>query len=117
MKFGRYGKNTRNWWDWNIQPIFLDSSDGGQLVTQAELTQVLQTTLPDNVTAIMTKTLLLRLNNTYSRWQNGIKDGEDMIDATLVVNIAMEMENYTVEASTVSFIFFFTHKFDDSKLF
>jgi len=97
----RYGKDTTVWWDGYVQPIFADASDGGILVTPAELAQVLQTTLPDGVTVNMTETLLVRLNNTYYRWQNGVMSGPDMIDATTVIDIVNEMENYTEEAAVV----------------
>ena len=80
-----------------VLPIISDDSDMGYLITQDELSTLLEVPPPLGATVQIVRHLAERLNITCSNWDNGIlepRDGENMASYSLVSNYSHEIERF-----------------------
>ncbi|XP_023932455.1 protocadherin Fat 4-like isoform X3 [Lingula anatina] len=76
------------WWKNQLRPLLADDSDGGHLITRAELDSV-RGTNPTNMSEVMMEKFVTRLNNSLTNWENGILEGQGVIS----YNKALERMN------------------------
>ena len=80
-----------------------DNSAGGQLITQAEYTNIRTIPVPDGVTQNMTDILVRRLNGTIYGWDQGVLEGDNIISHSQYSSITQRILNNTAKAKAAGY--------------